>query len=342
MPFPFDLASLPGLPSYSTQYGACFCGDALELLMGLPDDSIDLVMTSPPFALQRKKEYGNESQEDYIDWFSKFAFLIFQKIKPTGSFILDLGGSYEKGKPVRSLYNFRVPLFLCDEIGFFLAEDFYWFNPAKLPSPIEWVNKRKIRAKDSVNPVWWFSKSEFPKADIRKVLTEYSPRMKKLLRNPDKYYTPKKRPSGHDISNGFARDNGGAIPSNLLEIPNTESNSFYIKSCKLVGLKPHPARYPLQLPEFFVKFLTDPGDVVLDIFSGSNTTGESAEKNHRHWISFEINREYVSNSCFRFIGTKSNKDDIWSCYSRILNGESIFFVKNTMLHDHQLNLFSHD
>ena len=90
--------------------------------------------------------------------------------------------AYEKGKPVRSLYNFRVPIYLCDEIGFFLAEDFYWFNPSKLPSPIEWVNKRKIRAKDSVNTVWWFSKSEFPKADVSKVLTPYSPRMKQLLK----------------------------------------------------------------------------------------------------------------------------------------------------------------
>ena len=186
-------------PAYSTNLGAAFCGDSLDLLDRVPNESINLVLTSPPFALQREKEYGNKNAADYVKWLAEFAKLVYQKLKPDGSFVLDLGGAYEKGKPVRSLYNFRVPIYLCDEIGFFLAEDFYWFNPSKLPSPIEWVNKRKIRAKDSVNTVWWFSKSEFPKADVSKVLTPYSPRMKKLLKDPDKFYDPKKRPSGDII-----------------------------------------------------------------------------------------------------------------------------------------------
>ena len=107
----------------------------------------------------------------------------------------------------------------CDEFGFRLAEEFFWFNPAKLPSPIEWVNKRKIRAKDAVNTVWWFSKTDGPKADVRKVLVPYSDRMKTLLKDPNAFYKPKKRPSGHDISAGFGNGNGGAIPSNLLQIP---------------------------------------------------------------------------------------------------------------------------
>jgi DNA modification methylase len=324
MSFPIDLTPFPSQPSYLTNFGACFCGDSLELLAKLPDSSIDLVMTSPPFALQRKKEYGNEEQSNYLQWFKQFALLVFEKLKSTGSFVVDLGGAYKKGKPVRSLYNFRIPILLCDEIGFFLAEDFYWFNPSKLPSPIEWVNKRKIRAKDSVNTIWWFSKSEYPKADVRNVLVAYSERMKKLLSNPNKYYKPKKRPSGHEISASFAKDNGGAIPSNLLEIPNTESNSSYMKSCKLLGIKPHPARYPARLPEFFINFLTDPGDIVVDIFSGSNTTGESAEKNGRYWIAFEKSREYVSASSFRFVGHSSNsQDSLLYCHSKILSGESI-------------------
>jgi len=144
---------------------------------------------------------------------------------------------------------------------------------AKLPSPIEWVNKRKLRAKDSFNTVWWFSKTNFPKADVRKVLTPYSDRMKKLIQDPESFYTPKKRPSGHDISDAFGKDNGGAIPSNLLSIPNTESNSSYLRICKELGIERHPARFPSDLPAFFIKMLTDEEDVVLDIFGGSNTTG---------------------------------------------------------------------
>lgn len=192
-------------PAYTTEWGSAYCGDSLELLRALPDDSINLVMTSPPFALQRKKEYGNKDQGEYIGWLSEFAALVLEKLKPDGSFVLDLGGAYQKGVPARSLYNFRVPIHFCDDLGFYLAEDFYWFNPSKLPSPIEWVNKRKIRAKDSVNTVWWFSKTEFPNADVSKVLTEYSDRMKKLLENPEKFYDAKKRPSGHDIGTGFGK-----------------------------------------------------------------------------------------------------------------------------------------
>ena len=212
-----------------------------------------------------------------MDWLLQFAEPVKRVLKPTGSFVLDLGGAYQSGRPVRSLYNFRVMLRLCDEHGFRLAEEFFWHNPAKLPSPIEWVNKRKIRAKDSVNTVWWFAKTDFPKADVRRVLAPYSERMKKLLEDAESFYRPKLRPSGHDISRRFANNNGGAIPSNLLQIPNTESNSPYLRHCATVGVRPHPARFPEKLPTFFIEFLTDPGDTVLDIFAGSNTTGSAAE-----------------------------------------------------------------
>jgi DNA modification methylase len=288
-------------PYYRAQCGAAYVGDSLELIAELPDSSVDLVMTSPPFALQRKKTYGNVDETEYVDWLIPFAQGVHRVLKDTGSFVLDLGGAYRAGMPSRSLYNFRVLIALCDQVGFHLAEDFYWFNPAKLPSPIEWVNKKKMRAKDSVNTVWWFSKSAFPKADVRKVLAPYSDRMKKLLENPDSFYQPNKRPSGHDISKGFGADNGGAIPSNLLSIPNTDSNSFYLRMCKHFGIVRHPARYPEELPSFFIKMLTDPGDIVLDIFAGSNTTGLAAEKLNREWLSFDNSIEYLKASAFRFL-----------------------------------------
>jgi len=111
--------------------------------------------------------------------------------------------------------------------------------------------------------------------------------MKKLLVNPDKYYQPKIRPSGHDIGKGFSKDNGGSIPSNLLRIPNSESNGQYLSGCKAVSVKQHPARFPAKLSEFFIRFLSDPDDLVVDIFAGSNTTGQVAEAEGRQWLSFE-------------------------------------------------------
>jgi DNA modification methylase len=303
--------------SYSTENGECYCANSLDMLEQMPDNSINLVITSPPFALQRKKEYGNESQEDYVEWISQFALLIHKKLKEDGSFVLDLGGAYEKGLPTRSLYNFKVLLHFCEVLGFYLAEDFYWFNPSKLPSPIEWVNKRKIRAKDAVNTVWWFGKTPYPKSNISNVLTEYSDRMKKLIKAPEEYYTPTVRPSGHNISTSFGKDNGGAIPSNLLQIPNSESNSKYLAACKLLGIKGHPARFPSKLPEFFIKMLTDENDLVVDIFSGSNTTGQAAELLNRKWLSFEQDINYVANSVFRFIEIQE-PDYVKETYDNIL------------------------
>ena len=328
-------------PAYVTDLGAAFCGDSLELLNQLPDESINLVLTSPPFALQREKEYGNKDSTEYVKWLAEFAALVHKKLKYDGSFVLDLGGAYEKGKPVRSLYNFRVPIYFCDEIGFLLAEDFYWFNPSKLPSPIEWVNKRKIRAKDSVNTVWWFSKSEFPKADVTKVLTEYSPRMKQLLKDPDKFYDPKKRPSGHDIGKAFAKDNGGAIPSNLLQIANSDSNGQYLRGCKSLGIKAHPARFPSKLPEFFIRFLTDPGDLVVDIFSGSNTTGFVAEEEGRHWFALEQEIQYIAASSFRFIDKDVDDEKLTSYYNKIMNGESLRIISTPTQLSFSEKVFTH-
>lgn len=292
---------MKSVPIYRTSAGCAFVGDSIDLLGELEESSVDLVMTSPPFALQRKKTYGNVDESEYVEWIKPFGKEVFRVLKDSGSFVLDLGGSYRSGIPSRSLYNFRVLLAFCDEIGFHLAEDFYWFNPAKLPSPIEWVNKRKIRAKDSVNTVWWFSKTAWPKADVRNVLSPYSDRMKKLIEDPEAFYSPAKRPSGHNISSGFGKDNGGAIPSNLVSIPNTDSNSPYLRLCKECGIERHPARFPVELPSFFIKMLTDPDDLVLDIFGGSNTTGYAAETLNRRWLTFEASHDYLVTSVFRFL-----------------------------------------
>jgi len=308
--------------AFETLFGKAFIGDSLELLDSLADNSVNLVITSPPFSLQRKKEYGNPEQHEYVEWLAQFANLVHRKLSHDGSFVLDIGGAYEKGTPVRSLYNFRIAIHLCDKVGFFLAQDFYWFNPSKLPSPIEWVNKRKLRAKDAVNNVWWFSKTPWPKANISNVLVEYSGRMKKLLEDPGRFYSPAKRPSGHDIGTAFARNNGGAIPPNLLQIPNTESNGQYLVGCKAVGIAPHPARFPAKLPEFFIRFLTDPGDLVVDIFGGSSTTGQVAENEQRRWITCDLSPEFVTAGIFRFL-SEIDEERASAFYAKIIDGGSL-------------------
>jgi len=319
----FDQGSpAPGLaggqvPAYVADGGACYAGDSLDLLGKLPDGCVDLLMSSPPFALQRKKEYGNESQADYVAWLTRFVAASLPKLRSTGSIVLDIGGAYEAGVPSRSLYPFRVLIHLCDTLGLHLAQDFYWSNRSKLPSPIEWVNKRKLRAKDTVNTVFWLSRTPWPKADTTRVLVPYSDSMRDLIARGA---TRVVRPSGHVLCESFARDNGGALPSNLLDFPNTESNGRYHDRCRDHGGKAHPARFPKALPDFFIRMLTEPGDVVLDMFAGSNTTGEAAQALGRRWISFELRRDYIAASAFRFLDKGVPPSDVSKVHAAILEG----------------------
>jgi len=284
-------------PYYETGLGAAFLGDSLEILSNIPNNSVNLIVTSPPFALTRQKEYGNKPETEYIDWFMQFAKEIYRVLTKDGSFVVDLGGAYIPGYPVRSIYQYELLVRLCHDLKFFLAQEFFHYNPSRLPTPAEWVTVRRVRVKDSVNVVWWLSKSENPKSDNKQVLKPYSESMKSLLKNG---YKAKMRPSGHDISEKFNNDNGGAIPPNLLELANTESNSHYMRKCKELGIKPHPARFPSEFAEFFIKFLTSEEDIVIDPFAGSNTTGFAAEKLNRQWISIELNESYIEGSILRF------------------------------------------
>jgi DNA modification methylase len=306
---------------FRTILGEAVVGDSLGVLSSLDAESVDLVLTSPPFALLRKKTYGNVDQAEYVDWLCQFAPLVHRALKPTGSYVVDLGGAYQRGKPVRSLHQYRMLIRHVDDYGFHLAEEFFWHNPSKLPSPIEWVNKRKIRVKDTVDIIWWLSKTEWPKANTSNVLVPYSERMKLLLQDPSRFYTPKDRPSGHNISEGFAKDNGGAIPPNLLQFPNSDSNGCYLQLCKSVAVEPHPARFPVALPEFFIKFLTDEGDLVLDIFGGSGTTGEAAEGLGRRWQTVEIDPDLARTSALRFASGRS-EESVTTLLRQIENGES--------------------
>lgn len=283
---------------HETSLGQIIQGDSVDYLATYPDCSVDLIMTSPPFGLVRKKDYGNVEADQYVEWFKPFAAQFHRVLKDRGSLVIDIGGSWNRGYPTRSLYHFKLLITLCEEFGFHLAQDFYWWNPSKLPTPAEWVTVRQVRVKDAVNTVWWLSKTPWPKASNRQVLQPYSPSMQELLA---KGYKAKKRPSGHDISDKFNVDNGAAIPPNLIAIPNTESNSFYLRYCEERGFKPHPARYPAELPEYFIRMLTEPGDLVVDPFSGSCVTGEVCERTERRWICIEILRTYCEAALGRFV-----------------------------------------
>jgi len=302
--------------AYRTALGTAYHGDSLQMLDSLDDASVDLFLTSPPFALTRQKAYGNEPEEEYVAWFRKFADRVHSKLTDEGSFVIDLGGAWLPGSPTRSLYQYRLLIELVDAVGFHLAEDFYWFNRAKLPGPRQWVNIDRTRVKDAVNVIWWLSKTEQPKADNRRVLKPYSRSMLRMIERGT--YNDGARPSQHSIGKDWAKDQGGAIApnvietdlpddwrdgfpaDNMLDYANTSSGDPYLVYCRSNGLTAHPARFPRAVPEFFVKFLTQPRDLVVDIFGGSNMTGAVAEAHGRRWISCDMDGDYVAGSLGRF------------------------------------------
>ena len=292
-------------PYHRTALGTVLCGDALCHLHHAPAGTVDLAVTSPPFGLVRKKSYGNEDAHRYCDWFRPFAAGLRRVLKESGSLVIDIGGAWKRGTPTRSLYHFELLLMLCEDYGFHLCQEHYWWNPSKLPTPAEWVNIRRVRVKDAVNCVWWLSPTPWPKASNRRVLAPYSESMHGLLK---KGYRAKLRPSGHQISTKFAKDNGGSVPPNLLAVANTESTGSYQSYCRQHGLPVHPARFPKELPEYFIRMLTDPGDMVLDPFAGSCMTGAVAERLGRRWACCELNEDYLKGAMARFQAATNSED----------------------------------
>jgi len=305
-----ELRNAPGHGEYleefhKTRLGTIYHGDSLLLMnQRMNPESVDLIVTSPPFGLVRKKTYGNVDADEYIEWFKPYGVAFRRVLKPNGSLVIDIGGAWVPGQPTRSLYHYELLIMLCRDIGFFLAQDFFWWNPARIPSPAEWVTVRRIRVKDAVNCIWWLSPTPWPKASNRRVTIPYSESMKDLLKNG--YKANVVRPSGHDISEKFSRAHGSAIPPNLIAVPNTESNSYYLRYCREHGLPPHPARFPGAIPEYFIRMLTDPGDFVVDPFAGSCVTGEVAERLRRHWACCDIVKDYLRGSLARFVTPDSD------------------------------------
>jgi len=291
------------LPLFKTALGRLYVGASEQLLTGSLGNSlngkVDLIFTSPPFPLNDKKKYGNLKGEEYLQWLAAFGPIWAKLLSPRGSLVVEVGNAWEPGKPVQSTLPQRSLLALAEAGKFFLCQEITYYNPARLPSPAQWVTVNRIRLKDATTKIWWMSKSEFPDADNRRVLKPYSKHMERLLKTGR--YNAGKRPSEHSVSKtGFLVNHGGAIAPNLITLSNTQSSNEYLNFCRSQGLKPHPARMPVGLADFFIRFLTSKGGLVLDPFAGSNTTGSAAEQLGRKWVGIEADATYAAVSIARF------------------------------------------
>ncbi len=308
-------------PSQVTEWGKLYIGKSEELLAGKLGTElrgkVQLIFTSPPFPLNQKKKYGNYQGEEYIHWLASFAPLFAELLTPTGSIVIELGNAWEPGSPRQSLLPLQSLLSFVEKGDLQLCQEFICHNPTRLPSPAQWVTIERIRVTDSYTRLWWMSLTDRPKADNRNVLRPYSNSTKRMHKKGEFNAGP--RPSGHVISkDAFLQDNGGSImpnvieldpikegeslrlPTNAFSIAHTNSNDYYLRECKRRNAQPHPARMPLQLIDFFIQFLTDPGDLIFDPFAGSNATGYCAQQAGRNWVSIEAEKDYAVHSDIRF------------------------------------------
>ena len=305
---------------YKTKFGKYYVNECEKQLKYLKlKGKVQLILTSPPFPLNNKKQYGNLNGEEYLEWFVNLAPLFSELLTDDGSIVIELGNAWEKGRPVQSLLNLKSLMGFVEneKADLRLCQEFICYNPARLPSPAQWVTIERIRTTDSYTHVWWMAKSDFPKADNRKVLRPYSKRMKQLHERGE--YNAGKRPSEHTISEkSFLNKHEGSIMHNVIELEqmdekrevrlpfnafsfsNTRSNDYYTNRCREEGLTPHPARMQPELASIFIEFLTDEDDLVLDPFGGSNTTGFCAEKLKRRWITIDSDQDYAKQSILRF------------------------------------------
>jgi site-specific DNA-methyltransferase (cytosine-N4-specific) len=290
-------------PYFSTSRGKAYLSsieDFIDSQMGKKlSGKVNLIFTSPPFPLVSPKAYGNLQGSEYLDWISGLAPRLKELLSKEGSLVIEIGNSWNQGEPTMSTLPLKTLMSVAESANLQICQQFVWHNPGKLPGPATWVNIKRERVTDSFTHIWWYSKTSHPLANNREVLTPYTPAMKKLIKS--KKYNSGDRPSGHKISEeGFLSDNGGSIPRSTLIYSNTGFDTEYRDWCKKHKIKQHPARMPLALADFFIKFLTKPGQLVLDPFGGSCTTGKAAENLKRKWICVEQNRDYLKGAKGRF------------------------------------------
>lgn len=308
--------------AHKTEQGTYYCGDAQRLLRSKLGRSlqgkVQMILTSPPFPLNEKKSYGNLNGEEYKQWFTGLAETFAELLTDDGSIIIEMGNAWVPGRPVQSLLHLEslIGFVNSPKANLRLCQQFVCYNPSRLPSPAPWVTIQRIRCTDSYTHVWWMAKSDFPKADNRKILRPYSSSMNDLLKAQS--YNSGRRPSQHNVSQkSFLTNHGGSIMPNFIEleavdegkparlpnvvsIANTCSTDFFHRTCRERKINMHPARMPVGLASLFIQYLTEPGDLVLDPFAGSNTTGFSAELLGRKWVSIEIKKDYSEQSKVRF------------------------------------------
>lgn len=301
-----DLSSI--LPTvsvigFSTDLGIAILGTCESVFSSI-DSPISLVVTSPPYPLASQRRYGNPPEPVYVDWICKTLEPVIKNMVPGGSICLNISNDiFLPQSPARSMYCERLLLALNSRFGLELMDRLVWDNPQKPPGPFQYASKARTQLNVAYEPVYWLTNDPHKvRSNNRRVLQQHSEKHLALIRNGGENREGVYSDGAYRVRPGsFGAPTEGRIPKNILRYGHRcKEQSAYKKAARALGLPVHGAPMPSKLASFLINFLTEPGDLVADPFSGSFTTAAEAERLGRRWLATETMVEYVLGGSTRF------------------------------------------
>jgi DNA modification methylase len=299
-----QISSSVSLVGFSTDLGIAILG-CCETVFASTREHISLVVTSPPYPLAVPRAYGNPTEKDYVDWICKTLEPVVRNLVPGGSICLNVSNDiFLTSSPARSLYRERLVLALHEKLGLWKMDELIWENKSKPPGPIRYASIDRTQLNVVFEPVYWFTNNpHLVKSDNRRVLMEHNERHLKLIQQGGENRNASFSDGAYMLKPGQYRNpTEGKIPRNILSFGHRcAAQTAYKKAARELGLPVHGAPMPMKLAEFLIKFLSEPGDIIADPFSGSFTTAHAAERLGRRWIATDCMVEYVLGGATRFM-----------------------------------------
>lgn len=289
---------------FSTDLGIAILGSCDSVFAAI-DSPIHLAVTSPPYPLSKPRAYGNVTESMYVDWVCKMLEPIVKNLVRGGSICLNVSNDiFTPGTPARSLYRERLILALHDRLGLFKMDELIWENRSKAPGPIRWASIERTQLNVVWEPVYWLTNDPTcVRSNNHRVLQEHTQKHLDFIKAGGEQRDASFSDGAYGLKPGrFSNETPGRIPRNILSYGHRcAAQTAYKKAAREQGLPVHGAPMPLKLAKFLIEFLTVPGELVVDPFSGSFTTADAAERLGRRWLATDCMVEYVLGSASRFV-----------------------------------------
>ncbi|MBO9471490.1 site-specific DNA-methyltransferase [Endozoicomonas sp. G2_2] len=285
------------LVAFSTDLGVAVWGDCRDVIARI-DEPVTLCVTSPPYPIAKGRAYGRIAAEQYVDWLCGVLEGVVARLAPGGSIVLVLGNEvFENGCAARVPYIERLTLALIDRLGLWKMDALIWHNPSKAPGPVQYASKQRVQLNAGYETLLWLTNDpDQVRADNRRVLQPHSARHTALMAAGGEVRETCSQDGAYRLRPGrsFANVTPGRIPRNVLSLGHRcTDQQRYKREAVSLGLPCHGAPFPVSLATFLVEFLSEPGDLAVDIMAGSQTLPVAAERLGRRWLACERYGEYI-------------------------------------------------